>query len=119
MNTGERNPREILRLRKLERLVMEYFIQHISVGELIAILDLKEEVKKKTRLGETDLVSELEDPIIVRELYLAIAMLVKNGFLEYRNGAYRLPDWLIKVIKNKKGSLMPGIPKSLRDIIGE
>lgn len=113
----KRSLREILTLDKLERLIMEYFIRHISVGEIVAALDLKEEVKKKARQGETDLVSELEDAIIVKEIYITMAMLVRKGFLEYRNGAYRLADWIISIIKTKKGSLYPGMFKSLQELL--
>lgn len=113
----KRSLREMLTLNKLERLVMEYFLRHISAGEIIAALDLKEEIKKRARQGETDLVSELEDAIIVRELYIAMAMLVKRGFLEYRNGVYRLADWIIDIIKAKRGSLQPGVPKPLQDLL--
>jgi len=112
-----RSVREILSLNKLERVVMEYFLRHISAGEIIAALDLKEEVKKRAKQGEADLVSELEDAIIVREVYVAMALLVKKGFLEYRNGAYRLADWIIEVIKAKKGSLQPGVPKSIQELL--
>ncbi|MEM0224835.1 MAG: hypothetical protein QXS24_00515 [Desulfurococcaceae archaeon] len=114
---SKRSIKEILSLSKLERLIMDYFIKHISAGEIIAILDLKEDVKKRIKQGETDLVSEPEDAIIVREIQITLAMLVKKGFLEYRNGVYRLADWIINTVKNKKGSLYPGIPKSLQDLI--
>lgn len=112
-----RDIREILGLSKLERLVMEYFLRQISAGEIIAVLDLKEEVKKRAKQGETDLISEIEDAIIVRELYIVLALLVKRGFLEYRNGAYKLAKWIIDQIKAKKGSLYPGVYKSIQDLI--
>lgn len=113
----KRSIREILSLNKLEKLIMDYFIRHISTGEIIALLDLKEEVKKRIRQGETDLVSEPEDAIIIREIQIAIAMLARRGFLDYRNGVYRLADWIIDIIKIKKGSLYPGIPKSLQELL--
>lgn len=113
----KRSLREVLQLSKLERLVMEYFLKHISAGDIIAVLDLKEEVKKRVKNGETDLVSELEDAIIVRELYIALALLVKKGFLEYANGAYKLPKWIIDVIKAKKGGLHPGVSKDLSELL--
>ncbi|MEM0004955.1 MAG: hypothetical protein QXE10_07625 [Desulfurococcaceae archaeon] len=113
----ERNIREILALSKLEKLIMDYFLRHISAGEIIALLDLKEEVKKRMKQGETDLVSELEEAIIIREIQITIAMLARRGFLDYRNGVYRLADWIIEIIKSKKGSLYPGIPKSLQELL--
>jgi hypothetical protein len=116
-SSGERSIRELLNLSKLERLIMEYFLKHISVGEVVAVLDIKEEVKRRAKQGETGLVDELEDAIIAREVYVALAMLVKNGFLEYRNGVYKLAQWIIDVIKAKKGGLYPGTPKSLSELL--
>lgn len=113
----KRNIREILQLGKLERLVMEYFIRHISAGDIVAVLDLKEEVKRRMKMGEIDLASELEDAIIIRELYVKLALLVKDGFLEYKNGAYRLAQWVVDIIKAKKGGLYPGTPKNLEELI--
>ncbi|MEM0217985.1 MAG: hypothetical protein QW123_00900 [Desulfurococcaceae archaeon] len=116
-NSSTRSLEDVLRLGKLERLIMEYFIRHISAGDIIAVLDLKEEVKKRARMGEVDLVSELDDAFIVKELYVKLALLVKDGFLEYRNGVYRLPQWIIDIIKSKKGGLYPGVPKSLEELL--
>ncbi len=117
MSQQSRSLREILGLSRLERLVVEYFIKHISAGEIIAVLDLKEEVKKRLSMGETDLVSEAEDAVIVRELYIALASLVKKDFLVYNNGVYRLSDWIIQEIKSKLGSLQPGKSKPLEKIL--
>ncbi|MEM2025626.1 MAG: hypothetical protein QXW94_04980 [Desulfurococcaceae archaeon] len=113
----KRNIREILSLNKLERLIMEYFIRHISAGEIIAVLDLKEEVKKRVRQGETDLTSEVEDAIIMRELYITLALLARRGFLEYRNGAYKLAVWIVDLIRAKKRGLHPGVYKSIQELI--
>lgn len=113
----KRSIKEISSLNKLEKLIIDYFLKHISAGEIIAILDLKEDVKKRIKQGEVDFVSEAEDAIIVREIQISLAMLVKKGFLEYRNGVYRLADWIIDTVKNKKGSLYPGISKPLQDLL--
>lgn len=112
-----RSIKEVQTLSKLERLIIEYFIRHISAGEIIAVLDLKEEVKKRVKQGESDLIGEIEDAIIVKELYITMAMLVRKGFLNYRNGVYKLADWIINIIKAKKGGLYPGIQKSLNELL--
>ena len=114
---NNRDIRELITLSKLEKLVVEYFLRHVSAGEIIAVLDLKEEVKKRARQGEKDLVSELEDAIIIKELYVILAMLVKNGYLEYKNGVYRLSQWIINYIKARKSVFYPGLIKSIKDII--
>jgi hypothetical protein len=117
LKSSERIIREILSLNKLERIIMEYFIKHISAGEIIAALDIKEEVKKRAKQGETDIVSELEDAIILREVNVAMALLANKGFLEYKNGVYKLAPWIIEIIKTKKGGLYPGQPKSLKELL--
>jgi len=112
-----RSLREILSLSKLERVIMEYFIRHISAGEIIAALDIKEEIKKRAKRGETDIVRELDDAIILREVNIAMALLASKGFLEYRNGVYKLAPWIIEIIKAKKKGLFPGQPKSLKELL--
>jgi hypothetical protein len=98
---------------------MEYFVRHISAGEIIAALDIKEEIKKRAKQGETDIVSELDDTIILREVSIAMALLASRGFLEYRAGVYKLAPWIIEVIRAKKKGLYPGQPKSLRELLEE
>jgi hypothetical protein len=112
-----RSLKELLSLGKLEKLVMEYFLKHISAGEIVAILDLKEEVKKRLSLGEQGLVSEPEDAVIVRELYVTLASLIKRGFLVYNNGVYRLSDWIISALKSKLGGLYPGRSKPIEKLV--
>lgn len=116
MTMQSRSLREVLGMSRLEQVIMEYFIRHISAGEIIAVLDLKEEVKKRIKQGEKDIVSEPEEAVIVREIYITLASLVKRGFLVYNNGAYRLSDWIIEIIKKKMGSLQPGRPKPIEKL---
>ena len=89
LESAGRSIRDVLFLSKLERIIMEYFIRHISAGEIIAALDIKEEIKKRVKQGETDIVSELEDAILLREINIAMALLANKGFLEYKNGVYK------------------------------
>ena len=118
-SSSGRSIRDILSLSKLERIIMEYFVRHISAGEIIAALDIKEEIKKRAKQGETDIVSELDDTIILREVSIAMALLASRGFLEYRAGVYKLAPWIIEVIRAKKKGLYPGQPKSLRELLEE
>lgn len=104
----------IRELSKLEKLILEYFVRHISVGEIIAVIDLREEVK---RLRDPDLVSEFDDPVIEMEINKAIARLVEKGYLERATGCYNLSENLRRKIIEKYGSLRPGEPKSLNDIL--
>lgn len=104
-------------LNKRERLIMDYFTRQISAGEIIAVLDLKEEVKKRVKMGETDLVAELDDAVITRDIYIDLALLVKQGLLEYRNGVYKLPQSIIDIIRQKKKRATPGILKSLNELL--
>lgn len=118
-SSSGRSIRDILSLSKLERIIMEYFVRHISAGEIIAALDIKEEIKKRAKQGEIDIVSELDDTIILREVSIAMALLASRGFLEYRAGVYKLAPWIIEVIRAKKKGLYPGQPKSLRELLEE
>lgn len=34
-------------MNSVEKTIMEYFLKNISVGEIVAVIDLREEVKKK------------------------------------------------------------------------
>ncbi|ADI31564.1 PolB1-binding protein PBP2 family protein [Staphylothermus hellenicus] len=106
--------KDILKLPKLERLVMDYFLKHISVGEIIAIIELREEVK---RLRDPDLVPEFDDVIIELEIGRAINKLLRNNFLEYRSGCYNLAPHLREELKKKLGELRPGFPKHLEELI--
>ncbi|MEM4718045.1 MAG: hypothetical protein QXE81_04715 [Desulfurococcaceae archaeon] len=104
-------------LNKRERIILDYFARHISAGEIIAVLDLKEEIKKRVKMGEVDLVIELDDSVITRDIYIDLALLVKQGLLEYRNGVYKLPQPLIDIIKQKKKRATPGVLKSLNELL--
>lgn len=101
-------------LTKLERLILEYFVRHISVGEIIAVIDLREEVK---RLRDPELVSEFDDPVIEMEINKAIAKLVEKGYLERATGCFNLSESLRMKVIEKYGSLKPGEPKSLNNIL--
>lgn len=114
---NRKDMRDLMKLGKLERLIMEYFLRHISAGEIIAIIDLREEVKKRVRSGETDLVSELDDAVIEKELHVKLALLVMEGYLESRNGVYRLAQWIIDALRAKKHRLMPGVPKNIEELL--
>lgn len=114
---NRKDMRDLMKLGKLERLIMEYFLRHISAGEIIAIIDLREEVKKRVRSGETNLVSELDDAVIEKELHVKLALLVMEGYLESRNGVYRLAQWIIDALKAKKHRLMPGVPKNIEELL--
>ncbi len=91
--------KDIEKLPKLHRLVMEYFIKYISVGELAAIIDLREQIKA---LGDTEIVPEIDDVII--EIYVSRALgdLVRQGFLEKVEGVYNLAPHLREELKQKK-----------------
>ncbi|ABN69480.1 hypothetical protein Smar_0368 [Staphylothermus marinus F1] len=106
--------KDILKLSKLERLVMDYFLKHISVGEIIAIIELREEVK---RLRDPDLVPEFDDVIIELEIGRAINRLLRDNFLEYRSGCYNLASHLREELKKKLGELRPGFSKNLEELI--
>lgn len=105
---------DILKLSKLERLIMNYFIKHISAGEIIAVLELREEVK---RIKDPDLVPEFDDVIIEMEINKALARLVEKGFLEHIGGCYNLAEHLRLKIMEKLGGLNPGISKNLDKLL--
>ncbi|MCY0868692.1 MAG: hypothetical protein OWQ48_05640 [Desulfurococcus sp.] len=118
--TSPANPPELRELSRLERLVLSYFLKHISVGEIIAIVDLREEIKRRIREGERDLVPGVEDPAeLEREIIRVLIELVKKNILYYRNGAYSLSPWLMKRVQEKYKSLQPGSPKPLEKILEE
>lgn len=114
MNEEKPKLRDILKLSKLERLVMDYFLKHISVGEIIAIIELREEIK---RLKDPDLVPEFDDVIIELEIGKAVNRLLRQNFLEYRNGCYNLAQHLREELKKKLGELRPGFSKNLEELI--
>ncbi|MCD6301352.1 MAG: hypothetical protein J7L82_04700 [Staphylothermus sp.] len=113
-NNGKPTLRDILKLNKLERLVMDYFLKHISAGEIIAIIELREEIK---RLKDPDLVPEFDDVVIELEIGKAINKLLKEGFIEYRSGCYNLAKHLREELKRKIGDLKPGFSKDTEKLI--
>jgi hypothetical protein len=106
--------RDILKLSKLERFVMEYFLKHISVGEITATIEMREEIKK---LKDPELVPEFDDVVIEIELGKALTRLVRKGFLEYNSGCYNLAPQLRRELKEKLNDLKPGYPKKLEELI--
>ncbi len=106
--------KDVLSLSKLERLIMEYFIKHISAGEIITVIELRDEIK---RLRDPDLVPEFDDIIIELEINKAIARLIEKGFLEHTGGCYNLAEHLRKKIREKYGELYPGRSKDLNELI--
>jgi hypothetical protein len=110
MSSNKPSFKDILKLSKLERLVMDYFLKHISVGEIIAVIELREEIK---RLRDPELVPEFDDVVIEFELNKALARLVEKGFLEHVGGCYNLAEHLRKELIRKLGGLNPGISKDL------
>ncbi len=109
-------PRDILKLGGLERFIMNYFLKHISAGEIVAIIEMREEIKRHRR---TDLVPEIDDVIIEMEISKALSRLVRKGFLEYSSGCYNLAPEIRDAIKKKYGEYKPGIEKRVEDLIGE
>ncbi len=91
--------KDIEKLPKLHRLVMEYFIKYISVGEVIAIIELREQIKA---LKDPELVPEFDDVVIEIHISRALADLVEDGFLEKAEGVYNLAPQLREELKNKK-----------------
>jgi len=114
LERGKPDFKDILKLSKLERLIMDYFIKHISVGEIIAVLEIREEVK---RLRDPDLVPEFDDVVIEMEINKALSKLVEKGFLEHVSGCYNLATHLRNKMKEKLKSLDPGITKDLNKLI--
>lgn len=117
MSLTEEQKGLLLSLNKLERLILDYFITNISVGEIIAVIELRELVKRKYKMGERDLVSEPDDAIIEREITAELAYLVRKSILSYGNGAYSLSPWLREVLKKKFGKLSPGKSKPLEELL--
>lgn len=94
--------KDIERLPKLERIVMNYFMKHISVGEIIAIVELRELIKS---MNDPGLDIERDDIIIERAITKALASLVEKGFLEHAEGCYNLPEHLRKEIMRKRSQI--------------
>ncbi len=109
-------PRDILKLGGLERFIMDYFLKHISAGEIVAIIEMREEIKRHKR---EDLVPEIDDVIIEMELSKALSRLVRKGLLEYSSGCYNLAPELREIIKKKYGGYSPGIEKKPEDLLEE
>ncbi|WP_084322096.1 PolB1-binding protein PBP2 family protein [Desulfurococcus amylolyticus] len=104
-------------LSRLERIIVNYFLRHISAGDIIAVLDIREEVKKKIREGDRDLLPETEDTLIEVEVRRVLAELVREGILYHRNGVYSLSPWLVELVKKKFGRLRPGEFKPLEKLL--
>ena len=113
---GDVKLRDILAMGRLERIVMEYFVKNISVGEIIALIELREEVKRRVARGEKDLVPELDDVVIEREISRIISKLISAGYLEYKGGVYNLSKPLIEELKRRFNRLDPGVPKNLENL---
>jgi len=116
--SSEKKPdfKDILKLSKLERLIMEYFIKHVSVGEIIAVFELRDEVK---RLKDPELVPEFDDVVIEMEISRALARLIEKGFLERGSGCYNLAPHLRAKLIEKFGGLNPGFPKDWKKLVEE
>ena len=93
------NLKDIKKLPKLHQLVMDYFIKYISVGEVVAIIELREQIKA---LRDPDLVPEFDDVIIEIHISRALADLVEKGFLERAEGVYNLAPQLREELKQRK-----------------
>ncbi len=89
---------DVKKLPKLHRLIMDYFIKYISAGELVAIIEIREQVKT---LRDPDLVPEFDDIIIEREISRALMYLVEHNYLEHREGCYNLAEHLREELKEK------------------
>jgi len=91
--------KDIKKLPKLQQLVMDYFIKYISVGEVVAIIELREQIKA---LRDPDLVPEFDDVIIEIHISRALADLVEKGFLERAEGVYNLAPQLREELKQRR-----------------
>ncbi|MEZ0393638.1 MAG: hypothetical protein ABWK00_01130 [Desulfurococcaceae archaeon] len=108
----------LLGLDKLEKIVMEYFFKNVSVGEVIALIELKDELRRRQRSGELTIAAGSdEEAAIERELRKAIANLMRLGLLEYRLGSYNLSQSLREYVKRKLGKLEPGTSKDLMKLL--
>ncbi|MCD6487818.1 MAG: hypothetical protein J7K21_01150 [Desulfurococcales archaeon] len=107
--TNKPSLKDIEKLPKLEKLIMEYFLKYISAGEIITIIDLRETIKS---MRDPELVPEFDDVIIEISLTRAIARLVKEGFLEHTEGCYNLAPHLREELK-KTGKYKPSLSRTL------
>ncbi|MCS7128476.1 MAG: hypothetical protein N3E36_05040 [Sulfolobales archaeon] len=96
---GKPSLRNIEGLSKLHRLIVEYFIKNISVGELIAIIELRELVKSSKN---RDIMGEVDDAIIERNISKALSELVQAGFLERAEGVYNLASHLRNEVRKRR-----------------
>lgn len=106
--------KDILSLPKLERLIMEYFLKHISAGEIISVIEIREEIK---RLRDPELVPEFDDVIIELTINRAIAKLVRKKFLVHESGCYNVNERIREEIKRAYGELRPGFSKDIYEIL--
>jgi len=106
--------KDILSLPKLERLIMDYFLKHISAGEIISVIEIREEIK---RLKDPDLVPEFDDVIIELTVNRAIARLVRKKFLVHESGCYNVNERIREEIKKAYGELRPGFSKDIYEIL--
>ncbi len=106
--------KDILSLPKLERLIMEYFLKHISAGEIISVIEIREEIK---RLRDPELVPEFDDVIIELTVNRAIARLVNKKFLVHESGCYNVNERIREEIKKAYGELRPGFSKDIYEIL--
>ena len=106
--------KDILSLPKLERLIMDYFLKHISAGEIISVIEIREEIK---RLKDPDLVPEFDDVIIELTVNRAIARLVRKKFLVHESGCYNVNERIREEIKKAYGELRPGFSKDVYEIL--
>jgi len=106
--------KDILSLPKLERLIMDYFLKHISAGEIISVIEIREEIK---RLKDPDLVPEFDDVIIELTVNRAIARLVRKKFLVHESGCYNINERIREEIKKAYGELRPGFSKDIYEIL--
>jgi len=91
---------DIEKLPKLEKIIMEYFLKHISVGEIAALIDIRETIKN---LNDPEINIEKDDVVIELAVSRALARLVEEGFLEHVGGCYNLATHLREeLIKKKK-----------------
>ncbi len=90
---------DIENLPKLEKIIMEYFLKHISVGEIIAVIELREIIK---HTKDPELNIEEDDVVIEMNISKALARLVEKGFLEHAEGCYNLAQHLREELKESK-----------------
>ncbi len=90
--------KDIEKLSKLEKIIMDYFMKYISVGEIIALVELREILKN---LDSSEINIEKDDVIIEITISKTLANLVEKGFLEHEEGCYNLASHLREELKKK------------------